>query len=513
MRIICAGLRAAAAMRELRRRLGSLVALSGLATVTGFATQMLVAFHFGTSKELDSYWLALAVVTTLGFYVHPLRESLIAVVFRSVKSHPDRASEVITAGVVVLLTMSSIAAAVLVLGASFDLFAMGTPADPSFSSLLMAFLPFVFLFALSETFNAVLLSLDLALHQAMARLLSSLATVACLGVLGGVLGIYALVLSLLMGQVIVLLVSWQTLHARGLRWRFAGLKPLRERAFLLMFGSLLLNYLLAQSYVFIERSTMSALQPGALSAFLYATLLVNVMISLLALPLSSLLWPRFLEHEQQGDRAGMLTLAWDVGAPVLFLLMALSAFTWHAAPEVVSLVFERGRFGAVSHQQTVDALRMTIFAAVPIALVTLALRALMSQGRSGQVAAVGASMAVVGVTILGVAWVERSLQTAQAHWAITNTCGATLALLLLVRSSALPGQQVWRMVRTATLSAVVVVLPLWVLPLPSIGSQPWWRLALVLTGEGLMYGAVVLSLAMICRLISLQKIKRLLKFQ
>ena len=500
-------------MRELRRRLGSLVALSGLATVTGFATQIIVAFYFGTSKDLDSYWLAMALVGTLCFYVHPLRESLIAVVFRSVKAHPDRASEVLTAGVLVLLAMSSLAAAVLALGVQFNLFAHGSAANQAFPGLLMAFLPFVFLFALSETFNAVLLSLDLALHQAMARLLSSLAAVACLGALGGVLGIYALVLSLLMGQIVMLLVSWQTLYARGLRWRFAGLKPLRERAFLLMFGSLLLNYLMAQCYVFIERSTMSALQPGALSAFQYATLLVNVMISLLALPLSSLLWPRFLEHERQGDRAGMLKLAWDVGAPVLFVLMALSAFTWYAAPEIVTLVFERGRFGAVSHQQTVDALRMTVFAAVPIALVTLALRALMSQGRSGQVAAVGASMAVVGVTILGVAWAERSLQTAQAHWAIANTCGAILALLLLVQNSALPGQKIWHMVRSATLSTAVVLLPLLALPMPSIGTQPWWMLAFVLMGEGLIYGGLVLSLAMVCQLVSFQKIKQLLKLQ
>ena len=501
------------AMGDLRRKLGSLVALSGLATVTGFATQVLVAFYFGTSKDLDSYWLATAVVTTLGFYVHPLRESLIAVVFRSAKANPDRASEVLTAGVLVLLTMSSFAAVVLVLAASFNLFSPSTLADTPFANLLMAFLPFVFLFAFSETFNAVLLSLDLALHQAVARLLSALVAVTCLAVFGSLLGIYALVLSVMMGQVVVLLVSWRALRARGLRWRFAGLLPLRERSFLLMFGSLLLNYLLAQSYVFIERSTMSYLQPGALSAFQYATLLVNVMISLLALPLSSLLWPRFLEHERRGDRLGMLILAWDVGAPVFFLLMMVVAFTWYAAPEIVSLVFERGRFGAVSHQQTTDALRMTIFAAIPIALVTLALRALMSQGRSGQVAIVGTSMAVVGMTILSVAWAVHSLQTAQAHWAIANSCGAFLAWLLLVRGSTLPGQRVWGMARSATLSIAVVMLPLFALPSLNIGSQPWWEMGLGLVGVILMYVGMVLSLALVCKLISLKKVRQLLKFQ
>jgi putative peptidoglycan lipid II flippase len=495
-------------MPNFHRRFGSLVALSGLATLVGFATQVLVAFHFGTSQTLDAYWLALAVATGLSFYVHPLRESLIAVVFRAVKTHPDRASEVLTAGTVALVSMSCVAAAALWLGVQFDLFSRGTHEDAAFAGLLMAFLPFVFLFAMSETFNAVLLSLDLALHQAWARLLSALTAVACLGLLGGLLGIYALIVSVLAGQVIVLLVSWQALHARGFRWRFAGLKPLRERAFLLMFGALLLSYLLAQSYVFIERLVMSELQPGALSAFQYATLLVNVMISLFALPLSNLLWPKFLEHERQGDRSGMLTLAWDVGAPVIFLLLVLSAFIWRSAPEVVTLVFQRGQFDTGSHQKTVAALRMTIFAAVPIALVTLALRALMSQGRSGQVAAVGTFMAVLGVAILGVAWSARSLQIAQAHWAVANTCGATLAWLLLAQCSRLPRQQLWRMIRVATLSIAVVVLSLWALPSPSINSLPWWQLALALLGEGLLYLGIVLILATICRIISPAKLRQ-----
>lgn len=474
---------------------------------------MLVAFHFGTSKELDSYWLALAVVTALSFYVHPLRESLIAVVFRSVKTHPDRASEVLTAGVVLLLMMSTVAALVLVVGARFELLAKVTTADPAFISLLMTFLPFVFLFALAETFNAVLLSLDLAIHQAVARLLSAPVAVACLGVLGGVIGIYALVLSLLIGQAIVLLVSWHALHARGLRWRYAGLKPLRDRPYLYMFGSLLLNGLLAQTYVFFERSTMSELQPGALSAYQYATLLVNVMISLFAVPLSSLLWPRFLERERQGDRSGMLTLAWGVGSPVFFFLLALSAFTWCKAPEVVSLVFQRGNFGAVSHQQTVEALRLTIFAAVPIAVVTLAFRALMSQSLSGQVAIVGASIAVVGLTILGIARVVHSLQIAQAHWLVANTFGATLAWFLLVRSSTAHTQQIWRMIRSAILSLAIVVLPLWILPTASIGGLPWWKLILTIITQGLAYGTMVIFLVIICRLISIKRLKQLLRFQ
>lgn len=497
-------------MPDLRQRFASLVALSGLATVAGFATQLLVAFHFGTSPTLDAYWLALAVATALCFYVHPLRESLIAVVFRAVKSHPDRASEVLTAGVLLLLGMSSLAALLLWLGARLELFAQGPAGAAQSTSLLLTFLPFIFLFALSETFNAVLLSMDLALHQAWARLLSALCAAACLALLGGSVGVYAMVISLLLGQLIVLVVSWRTLHQRGLRWRSVGLAPLRERAFVQMFGSLLLNYLLAQSYMFTERWTMSALQPGALSAFQYATLLVNVMISLLALPLSNLLWPRFLELEQSGNRPTMPALAWETGAPVVFALVALSAFIWHTAPDVVSLVFERGRFDAGSKEQTVAALRMTVFAAVPITLVTLALRALMSQGRSVRVAAIGILMAVVGMAVLGASWLTHSLPTAQAHWVIANSFGAAVAWLWLVREAPQPMTLALRILRAASLTALATGLPLLLVPQFNLGRLTW-QLALSLGAEALAYGTLVLLLALATGLVDKTQLLRRLR--
>lgn len=497
-------------MTDLRRRLSSLVALSGLATLAGFGTQLLVAYHFGTTARLDTYWLALAVATALSFYVHPLRESMIGVVFRAAQSHPDRASEVLTAGVLLLLTGSCLAAMFLGVGAYLSWFSSGSAEQVSFSHLLLAFLPFIFLFALSETFNAVLLSLDLAQQQAWARLLSSIAAVLCVGLLGGWLGIYALVISLLVGQLVVLTVSWQTLRTHGLSWRPVGFAPLKDRAFISMFLSLLLNYLLAQSYILVERWTISDLQPGALSAFQYATLLVNVMISLLALPLCNLLWPQFLALARNGERGFIPTLAWDVGAPMLFVLLALVAFTWQTAPEVVHVVFRRGSFDAVSVQQTVAALRLTLFAAIPIALVTLALRGLMSQGRSTQVAAVGILMAVVGIGVLALARMLGSLPLAQAHWLIANSCGCMLAWFWLFGPKRGIGPRVSHILHRSLLSAVLIGLPLSIVPsllaitetLPTVAS-----LAL----SGLIYGTSVLLLVLLCRLVEPREILHALR--
>lgn len=487
-------------MSDLRNRLSSLVALSGLATLLGFGTQLLVAYHFGTSTRLDAYWLALAVANALSFYVHPLRESMIGVVFRAAQSHPDRASEVLTAGVLTLLAGSCFAAMVLGVGAGLSWFPSGSAEPGPFSQLLLAFLPFIFLFALSETFNAVLLSLDLAHHQAWARLLSAIAAVLCVGLLGGWLGVYALVISLLVGQLVALAVSWQALRARGLRWRPVGFAPLRDRTFVSMFLSLLLNYLLAQSWVLLERWTISYLQPGALSAFVYATLLVNVMISLLALPLSNLLWPQFLALKLQGQPDAIPKLAWEAGAPVLFVLLVLVGFTWQTAPEVVHVIFLRGTFDTNSMQQTVAALRMTLFAVIPIALVTVALRGLMSQGRSLHVAAVGILMAVVGIGVLALARMLGSLQLAQAHWMIANSCGCLLAWAWLIGPARRTGPRAGNILHRSLLSAAVIGFPLLGVPL-MLAISASLPTAVSVALSGLIYSTAVLLLALLCRLV------------
>jgi peptidoglycan biosynthesis protein MviN/MurJ (putative lipid II flippase) len=280
-----------------------------------------------------------------------------------------------------------------------------------------------------------------------------------------------------------------------------GFAPIKDRAFASMFLSLLLNYLLAQSYILVERWTISDLQPGALSAFQYATLLVNVMISLLALPLSNLLWPRFLSLARQGERGAIPTLAWEAGAPMLFVLFALVAFTWLTAPEVVHVVFRRGSFDADSVQQTVAALRLTLFAAIPIVLVTVALRGLMSQGRSMQVAAVGILIAVVGIGVLALARMLGSLPLAQAHWMIANSCGCVLAWVWLFAPESGVGPRIDHILHRSLLSAALIGVPLLGVPsmlaiteaLPTVAS---------LTLTGLIYGTVVLLLALLCRLVS-----------
>ncbi len=488
-------------MPDLRRQFGSLVLLSGAATLVGFVTQIVVAYHFGTSSDLDSYWLALSIVTAMSFYVHPLRESLVQAVFRAARQEGSQDSAALSAGIVALLAAAGTMAIILYGGVQLLAGKGLMEQRPDFANLLLSFIPFLILFALSETVNAVMLSINLALPQAWARLASAITTLWCIAFFGGEIGILAMLASLLLGQVIVLIVSARALYRNGLRWCFNGFGSLRDRTFLSMFGSLLLNYVVAQAYILTERWTIGNLESGALSAFLYATLLANVAISLFALPLSNLLWPRFLELEHNDERHNMAALAWRTSAPVFFILSTVAAFIWHAAPNVVSLLFERGHFDSASLDKTVSAVHMTIFATVPIAFVTIALRALMSQGRSGQVAIVGVLMALVGLTVLTAALLSQSLPLAQSHWVIGNSCGALLAWIWLLRSDPAPLTISLSITRSIFLSIAAIGLPLFVLPNFDFGHSPLLLVSSLML-ETALYILMVVSMVVAFRLIT-----------
>ena len=488
-------------MTGLGRRFGWLVVLSAAGFLLSFGNQLVISFYFGTSPALDAYWALFAAAGFLLFYVHPLREALIPPVFSAMAQDRDRSSALLTAGVAALVLLASASALLLLAlpAGLLDWLGIGRSAP---GALLTGFVVYCGLFALAETCNGLLLSFNRVVYQAVARLVAAVLSLLCLLMLAGRIGVLALLASLLLAQLVTLLISLVALRREGLRLLWRGFAPLWQESRLLpVFFSLLFSYLLAQAYVVFERVTLLGMAPGLVAAFQYSTTLVNVLISLLAYPLANLLWPRFLGHQARGDSGAMLDLAGQVAAPLALVLLACCAFVYRFAPEVVGLVFSRGAFGPESVERTVLALRASIFAALPIGMIAIFSRVLLSQGRARAMAVVGTGIALGGSGVialgawLGDAWVV------QWHWTIGNTVGMILVLLAILRQIAQPGRRVAYSVFWMVRAAGIVGLALWLTPVfisTGLGGQ---IMGLVLSFAIFALGVTVL--AQLTRLVDL----------
>lgn len=464
-------------MGSFQKRFSWLFLLSSAGFLLSFGNQLVVSFHFGTSVELDAYWALIATINLLLFYVQPVREALVPPVFTAASTDRDHASALFSAGLAAqsLLALASMALLVL---APVGMLAHFGVHEAELGRLLFGFLPFLVLYALAETCNGLLLSFNRVVYQALARLVAALIGLACLWLLAGRIGILALVLSLLTTQIVTLSASIIGLRRERVRWTWRGFAPLwREPRFRSVLSALLVTYLLAQVYVVVERVTMLNMQPGLVASYQYSVTLVNVLISLLALPLANLLWPRFLAQASHEGGDAMLQTAGRVVAPLTLILLACCSFAEQFSVEIVQLLFARGSFDAASVEQTSQALRATVFAALSISLFTIFSRILFSQGRGRAIAAGGISIAVSGSGVVLVAGWLGNVTLVQWHWAIGNTLGLCVILFLLLRRVAQPGQYVRAALAFLFRAGSSVLLALWAASSVASAGDAWGPLA------------------------------------
>lgn len=464
-------------MGSFQKRFGWLFLLSSAGFLLSFGNQLVVSFHFGTSAELDAYWALFAAINLLLFYVQPVREALVPPVFTAARADRDHASALFSAGLAAQVVLA-LASMVLLALVPVGMLAHFGVHESELGRLLFGFLPFLVLYALAETCNGLLLSFNRVVYQAVARLVAALIGLACLWLLAGRIGVMALVLSLLTTQIVTLLASIIGLRWEKMRWTWRGFSPLwQEPRFRSIVSALLVNYLLAQVYIVVERTTMLNMQTGLVASYQYSVMLVNVLISLLAFPLANLLWPRFLAQAVHEGADSMLQTAARVVAPLTLILLACCSFTERFAVEIVQLVFARGSFDAASVAQTSQALRATVFAALSISLFTIFSRILFSQGRGRAIAAGGISIAVSGSVVVLLAGGLDSVALVQWHWAIGNTVGLCVILFLLLRRVAQPGQYVRAALAFLLRASASVLLALWATSSVASSGDAWGPLA------------------------------------
>ena len=424
-------------MVKFAHRFGLLVGLSAAGYVLSFCSQLVISYYFGTSSELDAYWAGLAMVNVLCFYLYPLRESLVPALHRARQVSLLQAGRLFSAGLSLLGLLVVVSSLFLWEFSSTFALWVGQTSDPRMANeivhLVPWLIPYMGLFVLSETMAAVLLSLDRSVFQAVVRIVGSAVLLTMLVGFGARLGIPALVLAQVASMATLVVMYCVALRMLRLRLVSGFVQLLREGGVFPLFLSLLGSYLLSQLYVLGERAAMMHLSGGLVSAFQYSVSLVNVMLSIVAIPLANLLWPRFLANVEMQDVSLNIELAARAAGWLFMTLTVVCVFVWVHAEEIVFVLFSRGAFDAVSSERTVGALRATIFAAVPIGVMTIFGRLLMSQENGRSQIAIGIATTVVGLTVIGVAVLWESAVLVQWHWFAANTAGLIVSLVASVR--------------------------------------------------------------------------------
>ncbi|MGA2808518.1 MAG: murein biosynthesis integral membrane protein MurJ [Terracidiphilus sp.] len=338
--------------RRIFRAALSVTAAGILVKIVATFKEFAVAGVYGRSDAMDAFLAAFLIPNLLiNLISESMNQALVPTLVRvrEQEGH-ERAQELLSSAMVWVCLLLTGATAVMALAARgfFPLIAWSFPAAKLELSirLFYALLPVVLITGIATNCTAVLNTFDRFAIPALAPMATPAAIVLGALLLGGRLGIWAVVYSTLAGALVhALVVGWMMeRHGYRLRLLWHGTtEATREVA--RQYGPVLLSGVVASGGLLVDQSMAARLPAGSVSALAYANRFVSVVITLLAGAVSSAVVPHFSRMIAHRDwSACRQTIKTWVGLTALVSTpIALALVT--GSHLLIRLTFQHGVFG------------------------------------------------------------------------------------------------------------------------------------------------------------------------
>jgi putative peptidoglycan lipid II flippase len=338
--------------RQIFRAAAAVTSVGMVVKLIAMCKEVAVAGVFGRSDAMDAF---LAAALLPGLLINLISESMnqalvpTLIRVREDEGH-ERAQQLLSSSTLWMCLLLGAASVLMALTARgfFPLIASHFPPAKLDLSirLFYALLPTVLITGIATNCTAVLNTFDRFAFPALAPVVIPLAVMLGALLLGGRLGVWALVYATLAGSVIhAAIVVWM-MEANGydFRLRWHGMtKAAREVT--CQYGPVLLSAVVASGGLLVDQSMAAMLPAGSVSALVYGNRFVSVAVALLAGAVSTAVTPYFSRMIAQRDWAGCrhtlrtwVCITALISIPVAVALMA-------PARLIVRAAFQRGAFG------------------------------------------------------------------------------------------------------------------------------------------------------------------------
>jgi putative peptidoglycan lipid II flippase len=340
--------------------------LSGIGLLLGFLREVVVSAEYGLSPELDVY------VAMMGFYLFFGVQvgNALEMVFVSksgrisapmaVTARLSQVLSVLLPGNVIMLSLLYVTAEYLIawIFPGFD------GKQRGFALILIANLLVAVVFAnMAGPLRAGLNVLRVFTPGLLSGSVISVVSILAVVFFSSELGIKALLYGFIAGNGLVFALMASAFFKRAdFSGRQLSIQQRKEPyGFWKPFVIVLAGEVFFQAFTMTERGFASTFESGTIAAFSYAWTLVTTPVSLVVMPLSTVVYPRLAETFQKDPARGSeLVTRYGV---LLFLLalLVVTVFSW-CSEWVVKLVFMRGRFTSSDAEKTAELLSVLIFA-------------------------------------------------------------------------------------------------------------------------------------------------------
>jgi putative peptidoglycan lipid II flippase len=312
----------------------------------------------------------------------------------------------------------------------------------------------------------MLVCLDKVIFQSIVKVFAATFSLTLLFFVSKSLGVKAIYIALLVGQFVVTFMSLYALrnYSFKFKFKFDFLSVLREKKFFNLFTSLIVSYLIAQFYILSERTAMVDMQDGLLSSFQYSASLVNVLVGVVAVPISTSIWHTFLQAKVTKNHKEAQALALKASYALFIIMTLICSFSFFNAREIIYLIFSRGQFDEVSLLLTTQTFKAVIFVALVIGLTNIFGRFLMSIARARDNAIIGILTAIFGMSVIFISWFYGYSNLIQWHWLVANLIALVFSLWLFIHKCHIGFSKVFHGLKSIFITIAICIISLYVRP-------------------------------------------------
>lgn len=341
------------ANRSVARAAGVVASVAILVKLVATAKEFAVAGLYGRSDAMDAFLAASLVPALLvNLISESMNQALIPTLVR-VRTHRgiEHAQQLLSSAM--LWTCGLLALASLLMAAAAPWFFPAIAANFGAGKLHLSvrlfyvLLPTVLLAGIAANCTAVLNTVGRFAAPALAPAAIPLAILCVTPLLRQWLGIWALVVSTLLGTLIYAALSAHLMRSSGYRFRlrwFGATEATREVEH--QYGPILLSSVVASGGLLVDQAMAAMLPAGSVSALVYANRFVSVTLTLLAGAVSSAVTPAFsgLVARRDWSECSRMFVHWmrlmaAVSIPITVLLIL-------GAGWLVRITFQHGAFRA-----------------------------------------------------------------------------------------------------------------------------------------------------------------------
>jgi putative peptidoglycan lipid II flippase len=331
--------------------LALVVGLSLATRAAAAAKDLLVAYQFGISDDLDAFILASLVPTSILYAFAASAGDAFLPLYVAERRVDEASARRFLASATTISAMALMGVAVtLGLGAPWIVPALASGFDRAKADLTLVFyiglLPTFLTGGVSAVWPAALNAHGRQAVTAAVPLVTPLATVAALGVLAPRVGAVALVTGAVVGaaaEAAILGLALARMRSPIISRR-PRLDPVTAR-----FGRnvvpLIAGALISLGSGLVDQGMAASLGPGAVSAFTYASKIFVLLTGLAGIAVTMVVLPYFAQLVSEADGRSLRSSYAFLLALALGAGLALAALLAIGSREIVSALFERGSFG------------------------------------------------------------------------------------------------------------------------------------------------------------------------